>query len=315
MKRITAVVTGGGGFIGSNLAERLVFEGFSVRVIDDFSTGDRSNLAAVRDDVDLIEGSILDAALVRAAVSGARVVFHQAAVPSVGRSIADPRRSHDANVTGTVAVLEAAREAGVEKVVYASSSSVYGGAHPLPVREDMEPRPVSPYAVSKLSGEYYCRCYTASFGLPTVSLRYFNVFGPRQNPDSEYAAVIPKFARSLLRSEPIHVFGDGHQSRDFTFIDNVVDANLLAARATGDAVGRAFNVASGTRFSLLEVLDQLALLAGRPSPDVSFEPERRGDVRHSQADISAAQVHLEYAVGVPFDLGLKQTFQWLEGRQ
>jgi nucleoside-diphosphate-sugar epimerase len=313
MKRITAVVTGGGGFVGSNLAERLVFEGFNVRVVDDFSTGDATNLATLRGDIDLIEGSVLDSALVRGAFDGAQVIFHQAAVPSVARSVANPRRSHDANVTGTVAVLEAAREAGVGKVVYASSSSIYGGAHPLPVREDMEPRPVSPYAVSKLSGEYYCRCYTATFGLPTVSLRYFNVFGPRQSPDSDYAAVIPRFAQSLLRGEQIHVYGDGRQSRDFTFIDNVVDANLLAAMATGEAVGRAYNIASGTRFTLLEVLDQLALLAGRPSPQISFEPERQGDVRHSQADISAAQTHLGYEVGVPFDLGLKQTFQWLGG--
>ena len=314
MSKPVAVVTGGAGFIGSHLASRLEAESYAVRVLDDLSTGDPANLAALSPEIDTIDGSVLDDEVLRKTLRGARFVFHEAAVPSVGRSIAQPQRSHQANVTGTLLLLEAARKAQVERVVYASSSSVYGGAHPLPVREDLEPRPVSPYAVTKLSGEYYCRCYWATFGLPTVSLRYFNVFGPRQSFSSEYAAVIPRFARALLHEEPITIYGDGEQSRDFTYIDNVVEANLLAATAEGPAIGRVFNVASGTRFALNEVLRMLSELTGTVGARVVFEPARQGDVRHSQADISSATSLLGYSVVVPFEDGLKLTLDWIDSQ-
>jgi len=314
LSKAVAVVTGGAGFIGSHLAGRLDADGCSVRVIDDLSTGDPANLTALGPAVDVVEGSVLDRRVLDETLRGARFVFHQAAVPSVGRSMANPLRTHEANVTGTISLLEAAREAGVERVVYASSSSVYGGAHPLPVREDLEPRPVSPYAVSKLSGEYYCRCYFASYGLPTVSLRYFNVFGPRQSFTSDYAAVIPRFARALLRNEPLTVYGDGDQSRDFTYIDNVVEANLLAASAPDPALGRVFNVASGTRFSLNDVVRMLTELTGAEDADVRFAEPRPGDVRHSQADISAATSTLGYSVVVPFEDGLKLTLDWVDSQ-
>jgi len=314
LSKAVAVVTGGAGFIGAHLAGRLDAEGYSVRVLDDLSTGDPANLASLGPEVDVVEGSVLDGRVLDETLRGARVVFHEAAVPSVGRSMANPLRSHEANATGTIRLLEAARGAGVHRVVYASSSSVYGGAHPLPVHEELDPRPVSPYAVSKLSGEYYCRCYFAAFGLPTVSLRYFNVFGPRQSFSSDYAAVIPRFARSLLRGEPITVFGDGEQSRDFTYIDNVVEANLLAATAAEPAHGRVFNVASGTRFSLNEVVRMLTELTGAEDAEIRFADPRPGDVRHSQADISAATSLLGYSVVVPFEDGLKLTLDWVDSQ-
>jgi UDP-glucose 4-epimerase len=314
LSKSVAVVTGGAGFIGSHLAARLDADGYSVRVLDDLSTGDAANLAALGSAVDVVEGSLLDDRALEETLRGARFLFHQAAVPSVGRSMANPLRSHEANVTGTIRLLEAARAASVERVVYASSSSVYGGAHPLPVREDLEPRPVSPYAVSKLSGEYYCRCYFSAFGLQTVCLRYFNVFGPRQSFTSDYAAVIPRFARALLRGEPITIFGDGEQSRDFTYIDNVVEANLLAAAASEPAHGRVFNVASGTRFSLNEVVRMLSELTGAVDPQIDFAEPRAGDVRHSQADISAATSFLGYSVVVPFEDGLKLTLDWVDSQ-
>jgi len=305
------VVTGGAGFIGSHLASRLSAEGFVVRVLDDLSTGDPANLDAIGPEIDFVEGSVLDEDVVGDVLDGAHAVFHQAAVPSVTRSIANPRRSHHANVTGTLNILECARSANVNRVVYASSSSVYGGAHQLPVHEALEPRPVSPYAASKLSGEYYCRCYFATFGLPTVSLRYFNVFGPRQSFSSDYAAVIPKFAAALFRGEPVRIFGDGTQSRDFTFIDNVVEANVLAAVAPESALGQTYNVASGSRFSLLEVLGLMQEMTGCQPSHVSFEAPRQGDVMHSQADITAARRHLGYSVRVPFEDGLKLTLDWV----
>jgi len=308
------LITGIAGFIGSSIARELLRRGETVRGIDNFSTGKPENLAEIRSRIDFRELDLLDFGGVANACRGVDYVLHQAAIPSVPRSVANPIESNRANVDGTLNLLVAARDAKAKRVVYASSSSVYGGAHPLPVHEELDPRPVSPYAVSKLSGEYYCRCYFAAFGLPTVSLRYFNVFGPRQSFSSDYAAVIPRFARSLLRGEPITVFGDGEQSRDFTYIDNVVEANLLAATAAEPAHGRVFNVASGTRFSLNEVVRMLTELTGAEDAEIRFADPRPGDVRHSQADISAATSLLGYSVVVPFEDGLKLTLDWVDSQ-
>ena len=233
----------------------------------------------------------------------------------MGRSVDDPMRSHEADATGTLAVLIAARDAGVERVVYAASSSVYGGAATLPSHEDLPAVPRSPYAVAKLAGEHYCRAFTATFELPTFSLRYFNVFGPRQDPASEYAAVIPRFATAMLRGEAPVIYGDGTQSRDFTYIDNVVDANLCAATAGSDAFGRTFNVAQGGRYSLLELVSLLAGIVGVPDVHPTFEDERPGDVKHSQADISAARELLGYDPRVSFEEGLRRTVEWIRATE
>ena len=304
------LVTGGGGFIGSNLARALLAAGHEVRVIDNFATGRRGNLAGVERDVEVIDADVLDRTALDKAIDGVSVVFHQAAIPSVSRSVADPLRSHEANATGTLAVLVAARDVGVDRVVYASSSSVYGGAAALPVHEDLPTRPISPYAVSKLAGEAYCRAFTATFRLSTVSLRYFNVFGPRQDPTSEYAAVIPRFVTALLAGTSPVVFGDGEQSRDFTFIDNVVQANVLAAGAGDEASGRAFNIAHGDRRSLNQLLEALRSIIGSDL-QATYEDPRPGDVRHSQADLTAAREVLGYRPGVSFEEGLRRTVDWL----
>jgi nucleoside-diphosphate-sugar epimerase len=311
MKVTTAVVTGGAGFIGSHLTEELLRRGYHVRVIDDFSTGSPDNLAGSKDGIDFVEGSILDAPLLARACADASVIFHEAAIPSVARSVEDPLRSNAANITGTLSVLEAAREQGVGRVVYAASSSAYGGTHPMPVREDMEPRPVSPYAVAKLAGEHYCRAYTASFGLPTISLRYFNVFGARQSPDSPYAAVIPRFVTALLEGKPAEIFGDGEQSRDFTYIGNAVHANMLAMDATEEAFGQTMNVAHGERHTLNELLVEIAgILHVAIAEPVHLAP-RVGDVRHSQADIGKAERLLGYHPLISYADGLRETVEWL----
>jgi UDP-glucose 4-epimerase len=311
MRRERALVTGGGGFIGSNLTRGLLAEGYRVRVFDDFSTGREENLAEVAGDVDVVEGDVLDGHILERAARAVDVIFHLAAIPSVSRSVLDPMRSHQANATGTLAVLVAAKEAGVGRVVYASSSSVYGGIDALPLHEELPTLPISPYGVSKLAGENYCRAFTMSFGIPTISLRYFNVFGPRQDPTSEYAAVIPRFATALLaRASPV-IYGDGDQSRDFTFIDNVVRANVLAARAGEDAFGRSFNVAHGTRRSLNELLATLRSIIGIVEPQVTHAPPRPGDIRHSQADISEARRVLGYDPTTSFEEGLRRTVEWL----
>jgi nucleoside-diphosphate-sugar epimerase len=304
----TFVVTGGAGFIGSNVVHRLVADGERVRVIDDLSSGRLENLAGVEDAVDFTAGSILDAALLRDAFSGADYVLHQAARANVVRSVEDPIASNAVNVEGTLNVLNAARACGVKRVVYASSSSVYGNAPELPKREDVAPDPRSPYAVSKLAAEHYCRVFTEVYGLQTVSLRYFNVFGPRQDPASAYAAVVPAFIRRLLDGQEFTVFGDGEQSRDFTYVDNAVEANLLAARAEG-AAGRVFNVGCGRRYTLnrlVEVLQDLLHTSVRPR----YLPDRPGDVRHSLADISAARSTLGYEPTVAFEEGLRRTVDW-----
>jgi UDP-glucose 4-epimerase len=308
------LVTGGAGFIGSHVAARLLADGHRVRVLDNFSTGSRANLdhgAAHAAHLDVVEGDIRDLGTVEAASRGVDVVFHQAAMRSVPRSVKDPLGANDNNVTGTLNVLEAARRAGARRVVYASSSSVYGDRPDLPKREDQTPAPISPYAVSKAAGEQYAAVWSRLYGVETVGLRYFNVFGPKQDPASEYAAVIPRFILWALQRAPLEVHGDGTQSRDFTYIDNVVEANLLAGRAPG-AAGEVFNVGCGSRVSLLEIIASLERLVGRPLQR-NHTPGRAGDVAHTLADVSKAKRLLGYTPLVTFDDGLQRTFEFFKG--
>jgi UDP-glucose 4-epimerase len=304
------VVTGGAGFIGSHLVERLLAEhpDARVRVFDDFSTGSMANLpfaAAAGDRLEIVRGDLRDRAAVDRIVRGASIVFHQAAMRSVPRSVNDPLGANEHNVNGTLHVLDAARHGGVRRVVYASSSSVYGDDPTLPKSEDLQPIPISPYAVSKAATEMYARVWTRLYGLETVGLRYFNVFGPRQDPKSEYAAVIPRFILWALRGEPLEVHGDGQQSRDFTYIDNVVEANLLAARAPA-ASGEAFNVGCGERVSLLDIIARLEKMLGRALPR-RHTPGRAGDVPHTLADITKAKRLMGYTPLVDFAEGLRRT--------
>lgn len=285
-----------------------------MRVLDDISSGSLENLRNSGGDFELLEGSILDMDLVTRAVQGVHAGFHEAAISTVTRSVNDPLRSNEANVTGTLNLLVASRDAGVDRLMYASSSSVYGGIDALPVNEDLPAVPVSPYGVSKLAGELYCRSFTKVFGFPTVSLRYFNVFGPRQDPASPYAAVIPRFADALLTGDRPVIYGDGTQSRDFTFIENVVQANVLALRAPAEAFGQAFNVAHGERHNLNDLLADIARLVGSGPPDAERTAPRPGDVLHSQADISKAERILGYRPLVSFATGLERTVEWLKNR-
>ena len=306
------LVTGGAGFIGSHIVERLVQEGQHVRVIDNLSTGKWENIEPFLEEIEFIEGDIRDLELVRKAMDGVDYVLHQAAVPSVPRSVKDPVTTNSVNVEGTLNILIAARDAGVKRVVYASSSSVYGDTPVLPKHEDMKPQPRSPYAVSKLAGEFYCQVFYHVYGLETVVLRYFNVFGPRQDPESQYAAVVPKFIAALLRNEPPTIFGDGEQSRDFTYVENVVEANLLATQAKGpDVAGQVFNIACGTRITINKLAQMLAEIIGvDPELKPHYAPPRPGDVRHSLADISKAQKLLGYKIKVDFERGLQKTVEW-----
>lgn len=302
------VVTGGGGFIGSHIVRALLDRGDSVRVIDDFSTGKRENLAEVEADIDLHVVDIRTLDALRPVFEGADYVLHQGAIPSVPRSVQDPISSHEANCTGTLNVLIAARDAGVKRVVQASSSSVYGSNPALPKVETMRPMPISPYAATKLTQEAYASAFYGSFGLETVSLRYFNVFGPRQDPKSQYAAVIPIFCTKLLAGEAPTIYGDGEQTRDFTYVANVVQANIKAAEAT-DGAGGAFNIACGQRLSLNDLLARLCTIMGVDIEPI-YEPERVGDVKHSLADISAAQAAFGYDPSVDFDEGLQRTAEF-----
>ncbi len=306
------LVTGGAGFIGSHLTERLVQEGHCVTVLDDLSTGREENIAHLQGQIRFIKGSITDLSLLREVMQGINVVFHQAALGSVPRSVEDPATTHEVNITGTFNVLLSARDAGVKRVVYAASSSAYGDTPTLPKVENMLPNPLSPYAVSKLVGEYYCQVFTRVYGLETVSLRYFNVFGPRQNPDSQYAAVIPRFITAALKGQPLTVFGDGEQSRDFTYIENVVQANLLAMRSV-NAVGKVYNVACGGRYTLNELIRELERILGRRL-QVEYLPTRAGDVKHSEAGVELAKCDLGYEVLVPFAEGLRRTVAWYQER-
>ncbi len=302
------LVTGGCGFIGSNIVDYLVRQGDTVRVLDDLSTGRRENLAHVKDRVEIIAGSLLDRDAVRNAVNDIDYVLHQAALPSVQRSVEEPERSNEVNVSGTVALLNACRLAKVKRVVYAASSSAYGDQPAEVKTETLLPSPKSPYAVSKLTGEYYLRAFADCYGLETVSLRYFNVFGPRQDPNSEYSAVIPRFITMCLRGERPTIYGDGKQSRDFTYVENNVIANVLASRAPG-ASGLVMNVACGTSFSLLDLLADINAILGTDVKPI-FADARKGDVKHSLADISLAQKALNYRVEVDFKEGLRRTIEY-----
>jgi UDP-glucose 4-epimerase len=299
------LLTGGAGFIGSHLAKHLVELGHQVRVLDNFSTGRRSNLESLIGEVEVVEGDIQSAERAYTAVRGCDVVLHQAALPSVPRSIQDPLTSHASNVTGLLNVMLAARDAGVRRVIFASSSSVYGANRELPKREEMTPMPISPYAVAKLAGEGYCRAFGEVYGLETVAIRYFNVFGPRQDPRSQYAAVVPNFITAMLRGEGPVIYGDGEQSRDFTYVENVVQANVLAIDAAG-VDGHVYNVACGERVTLNELVAELRDLLKCDATPIYREP-RPGDVRHSLADISAARRDLAYEPTVLLREGLNRT--------
>lgn len=306
------VITGGAGFIGSHLAERLVKDGQRVRVIDNLITGKRANLAALNGDIEFYEVSITDLDALRPIFKGADYVLHQAALPSVPRSVDDPMTTHQINVTGTLNVLIAARDAGVKRVAYAASSSAYGDVDVEYKTEDLPPRPLSPYGVSKLAGEYYCQAFTAVYKLETVALRYFNVFGPRQDETSQYAAVIPKFVAALARGQAPVIYGDGTQSRDFTYIDNVVHGNLLALTSP-DAAGQMMNLATGGRITLLELVDKLnALMGTNIAPQ--HAPPRPGDIKHSRAGVDKARDLLDFSPVVDFDTGLARTVQWYLNR-
>jgi nucleoside-diphosphate-sugar epimerase len=307
------LVTGGAGFIGSHIAAGLLQCGHAVRIVDNYTTGKTANVQAVQAQLaaagvtytlEVMEGSILDAQLLAQAMRGIDYVFHEAALASVAFSLQNPLLSNRANVEGTLCVLLAARDAGVKRLVYAGSSSAYGDFPELPKREDHPSQPLSPYALSKFTGERYCGLFTSLYNLETVVLRYFNVFGPRQDPNSQYAAVIPKFITACLRGEPVRVFGDGQQSRDFTYIDNVVAGNILAMTATG-AAGQVINLASGGRTSLLQLIGYLEDIFGHPIP-IEFLPPQAGDVKHSQADVSRAKAVLGFESHVTVEQGLER---------
>jgi len=308
----TFLVTGGAGFIGSHLAAELLARGDRVRILDNFSTGRRDNLTSLAG-AEVIEGDVRSYHTVREAVDGVHFVLHQAALPSVPRSIRDPITSNDVNVVGTLNVLNASRDAKVARLIYASSSSIYGRNPELPKQEQMVPLPISPYAVSKLAGEHYCRAFAELYGFETVVLRYFNVFGPRQDPKSQYSAVIPIFIDTLLDGRRPSVNGDGSQTRDFTFVENVVQANLAACLAPSVA-GKVFNVAAGTRYSLRDLLNVLGEVMGI-TPDPTYNPTRMGDVPHSYADINAARQALGYEPTVGFEDGLRRTVEWMRAQE
>jgi len=303
------LVTGGGGFIGSNIVMHLLDNGATVRVLDNFSSGKRENLLpyAEHKKFELFEGDMRSFHIVRDAVKGVDFILHQGALPSVPRSINDPLTSNDVNILGTLNILEAAREFGVKRVIYASSSSVFGNSPTLPKVETMPSAPLSPYALTKYTGEQYCRIFTRIYDLETVSLRYFNVFGPNQDPTSQYSAVIPKFIRAILEDREPIIYGDGSQSRDFTYVMNNVEANLLAC-TTKDIAGEVFNIACGERFTLIDLVKEINTILNK-NVEPRFEPVRTGDVKHSLADISKAQKQLGYKVKVGFKEGLERTVE------
>jgi UDP-N-acetylglucosamine/UDP-N-acetyl-alpha-D-glucosaminouronate 4-epimerase len=306
----THLITGVAGFIGSSIARALLERGEQVRGVDNFATGKRENIAEIANRIDFREADLLDLAAMKRACEGVDCIFHQAAIPSVPKSVLDPLGSNQANVDGTVNILIAARDAKVRRVMYAASSSAYGDTPTLPKHEQMTPNPISPYAVAKLASEYYMISFFRCYGLETVSLRYFNIFGPRQDPSSPYSGVLAKFITQMLQGEQPTIFGDGGQSRDFTYIDNAVSANLLAAYAPAASVaGKVFNVATGTRVDLNETFEALKKLTGY-SGNVKYAPEREGDIKHSLADISLATRAFGYRPIVNFEEGLGRTVEW-----
>ncbi len=302
-------ITGGAGFIGSNLAEELSKEKDNeIIIVDDLSTGKMENLRKFDQNINFVRGSITDLNLLKGIFKGVDYVFHQAAIPSVPRSVKDPIASNNANVNGTLNVLVAAKDCGVKKVIYASSSSVYGDTPELPKREDMMPNPLSPYAVTKLLGEYYCKVFTEVYGLKTVSLRYFNVYGPRQDPYSDYAAVIPRFINRVLENKPPVIYGDGEQTRDFTFVKDVVRANIQAMKSNADGV---YNIAYGNRISINELANVIMKLMGRNLNPIHEAP-REGDVKHSLGDIARAKKDLGYEPTYSLEEGLRGTVEWFK---
>ena len=308
------LVTGGAGFIGSNLVQQLVEQGETVRVLDNFLTGRKENIQPWLDRIELVEGDLRERAVCVRAAQSMDYVIHLAALPSVQRSVEQPFASSEINIQGTIQLLHACAQAGVKRLVYAASSSAYGDQETASKSEDLLPAPLSPYAAAKLAGEHFCAAFHATYALETVSLRYFNVFGPRQDPDSPYSAVIPLFITAMLDGRRPTIFGDGHQARDFTYVQNAVNAALGAATATADVAGKVFNVACGVAHSLLELIEQLNELLG-VSIEPEFEPPRSGDVRHSLADISRAREFLDYRVEVDFTEGLRRTIEWHKDRR
>jgi UDP-glucose 4-epimerase len=309
------LITGIAGFIGSSIARELVSRGESVRGLDDFSTGKWENIAEIANDIDFRGVSLLDKEGIASAVEGIDYVIHQAALPSVPKSVAEPELTHAVNVNGTLNLLLAARDAGVKRVVYAASSSAYGNSETLPKHEEMVPHPISPYAVQKLTGEHYMQAFASVYGLETVCLRYFNIFGPRQDANSQYSAVLAKFITQMQQNESPTIFGDGEQSRDFTFVANAVQANLKACVAPAAEVsGRVFNIATGTRFSLNQTFAMLQKIIGFTG-SAKYAEARTGDVKHSLANISMAQKHLGYSADVSFEEGLRRTVEWYRQQQ
>lgn len=305
------LVTGGAGFIGSNIAEELANKGHTVRVVDNFLTGKKENIASFLDKIEFVEGDIRNFETCRRVSKGMDFVLHQAALPSVPRSIEDPLLTNEINVKGTLNVLLAAREEGVKRVVFASSSSVYGDDPRLPKKEGIEGNILSPYAVSKLTGEKYCQVFSQTFGLSTVCLRYFNIFGPRQDPFSQYAAVVPNFITKMLNGEIPIIFGDGEQSRDFTYVSNVVEANILASEVQGIS-GEIFNIACGERITVNALAGKINEILNKDIKPVN-EPPRPGDIKHSFADVSKAGDMLDYKPLVPFNQGLEKIILWFQG--
>lgn len=321
LKDKRVLVTGGAGFIGCNLVRRLIKEGAQVRVFDNFSTGKRENIQSIIDDLitelpnnsitnnfDIFEGDLRDFALILEATKDIEIIFHQAALPSVIRSVRAPNTTNDVNITGTLNLLESARANGVRKVIYASSSSIYGDSETLPKKEDMIPNPLSPYAVSKIAGEHYMKVFSYLYGINTIILRYFNVYGPHQDPNSEYSGVIAKFITAFINNKPITVYGDGEQSRDFTYVDDVVEANILAAKS--NVSGDVFNVAGGNRHTLNQMVKILKSIFKKDDCEVVYKDVRPGDVKHSQAEVTKVKETLNFKAQISFEKGLRKTVEW-----
>ncbi|MBA2647559.1 MAG: SDR family oxidoreductase [Pyrinomonadaceae bacterium] len=306
------LVTGGAGFVGSHIAATLATRGARVRVLDDLSTGHAENLEEISGEIDFVRGSLTDGERLSRALEGVELVFHEAAIPSVPRSVENPRETHQACVEGTFSLLLAARDAGVRRLVYAASSSAYGDQPTLPKIETMRPEPLSPYAVAKLVGEYYCQVWTRSYAFETVCLRYFNVFGPRQDPSSQYSGVISRFIDALMTDTRPVIYGDGEQSRDFTYVANVVEANMRAAETTR-GVGEVINVANGQRITLNELLGTMKKITGKTEVEAEYRESRVGDVKHSLADITQARDLLGYESKVGLEEGLRLTLDWWKG--